>query len=423
MSLGIYTKSSEIAGKSKPQAGGSSCLTTTRKSDLRLLHVIKDEKFIDSAFELFESVAQGSSTYLIESDTDEFQHLTKVHPIRVGSDFKFDLRFKEWLNQHDGIILHSLFPFALKVLQSTRPSTPVVWIGMGYDYYDLLQSNNLSLIKPVTHKMLDSHCPRTRMHLGAIGKSWLKGLLGLNLSRKTALLKKIDLFAPVLKTEHAILARQLGPGFPRYLEWNYNKIGRLFNDISSLGNCSGSNILVGNSATKTNNHIDTLHALARLNIPDDAKIIAPLSYGPTTYRDAVIQEGWRLFGEQFEPIIEFLPLEAYVKLIQSCSTVIMNHIRQQAAGNIYLSLFLGARVYLDRANPLYTELRRLGFVINEMQELSEDTIDFKTGVPPELAEKNRALAKSLRSLSRSRKQTARLINEIERLRKQRTLDA
>jgi len=47
----------------------------------------------------------------------------------------------------------------------------------------------------------------------------------------------------------------------------------------------------------------------------------------------------------------------------------MNHVRQQALGNIYISALLGARIFLDRRNPLLAWLRSQGLPIGDLEQL------------------------------------------------------
>ncbi|WP_022960579.1 TDP-N-acetylfucosamine:lipid II N-acetylfucosaminyltransferase [Spongiibacter tropicus] len=104
-------------------------------------------------------------------------------------------------------------------------------------------------------------------------------------------------------------------------------------------------VLVGNSADPRNEHLDTLSRLSRFS-GENIRIVAPLSYGRKQYAEEVIAEGRRLFGEKFEAITGFMPLDDYIRLLSSVDIAIFNHRRQQAMGNIISLLGLGKKVYM-----------------------------------------------------------------------------
>jgi len=107
------------------------------------------------------------------------------------------------------------------------------------------------------------------------------------------------------------------------------------------------NILLGNSATPTNCHIDALEKLAHLK-DSNIRIYTPLSYGSDAYADMITQKGKEIFGDKFIPMRDFMPAEEYFKLLGSIDAAVMAHDRQQAMGNIVPLLYAGKRVYLRR---------------------------------------------------------------------------
>lgn len=104
-------------------------------------------------------------------------------------------------------------------------------------------------------------------------------------------------------------------------------------------------IQVGNSANPTNNHIEIFNKLE--NFKDEPiEVICPLSYGNPEYRERVIEEGSKIFGDKFKPLEDFIPFEEYLELLAKIDIAIFNHERQQAMGNIITLLGLGKKVYI-----------------------------------------------------------------------------
>lgn len=107
-------------------------------------------------------------------------------------------------------------------------------------------------------------------------------------------------------------------------------------------------IKVGNSADPSNNYLEVLKKLERYK-DKDIEIICPLSYGNPgnpEYRDLVISEGKKIFGDKFIPLTEFLSFKEYLALLAKVDIAIFNHHRQQAMGSITTLLGLGKKVYI-----------------------------------------------------------------------------
>lgn len=104
-------------------------------------------------------------------------------------------------------------------------------------------------------------------------------------------------------------------------------------------------IQIGNSANPSNNHLEVFKELEKYK-SDKMDIICPLSYGNPEYRDKVIEEGRRMFGNKFNPVVDFMPFEQYLGLLAKIDIAIFNHKRQQAMGNITTLLGLGKKVYI-----------------------------------------------------------------------------
>ena len=63
-----------------------------------------------------------------------------------------------------------------------------------------------------------------------------------------------------------------------------------------------------------------------------------------------------------------MPLQDYRELTSSCNSVIMYHIRQQALGNIFMSLFQGMRVFLNSKSLTYSYLKDEGMIIFDLKQ-------------------------------------------------------
>ena len=100
---------------------------------------------------------------------------------------------------------------------------------------------------------------------------------------------------------------------------------------------------------------------------DQSKLITPLGYGDENYKDAVIKTGESLFGDQFVPILDFMELEEYQKMLSTCGHVIMAHERQQAFGTLLMMLLAGAKLYLSEKSPFYPWFKGMGVTLYSVE--------------------------------------------------------
>lgn len=133
-------------------------------------------------------------------------------------------------------------------------------------------------------------------------------------------------------------------------------------------------ILLGNSASQTNNHFDAFEKLRSFS-DKDIKIYCPLSYGDKAYADAVAFEGGRIFGNKFIPLRDLMPLREYVEFLANIDVAIFNHERQQAMGNTITLLGLGKTVFMRPEVTPFRTLRDLGIEVRDVSDLSLDKID------------------------------------------------
>ena len=172
-------------------------------------------------------------------------------------------------------------------------------------------------------------------------------------------LQKIDYFAVVHKEDYDfMIVNKVMPSSVKYFKFSFYPIEFLYNNEIDTSN-SGNNILIGNSRSYANNHLEIFSILSKFNIAN-RKVIVPLSYGNMKGIDSLVQNGKENLGDRFSPLLELMPLDEYNKMLSTCSVAIMNHYRQQAVGNIIALVYSGAKVYLSSQNTVYHFLKRIG---------------------------------------------------------------
>lgn len=185
----------------------------------------------------------------------------------------------------------------------------------------------------------------------------------------------------------------------KYIECNvlyYYSFNHVLGDIKySTGE---KNVLLGNSGSESNNHINALKLLYN-NKSEIKKLYCPLSYGGSKkYQQAVINCGKKLFGDKFIPLIDFIPLSEYQKILTQIDIGIFNHNRQEGLANIWSLMFLGKTIYLKESNASAKHFQRADIRIKYIEEISQAGLEcFEV----EILKKNQNLLKKMMSAENS----------------------
>lgn len=330
-----------------------------------IVHIIDDEKFLNKALRLFEDIFPGQNVFLVgvgpsskEGVYSGVIRADNVFCLKTNSK-EYNNTFKTLVVEADLLFFHNLYKdYKLKLRPYIPNNTKVAWYFWGAELYGL--NNKVNNLMPLTSSAYKRSLP---LHL------YLRKQI-------LAKLKKVYtwyLFKKILKSKVDYILTNITEDIELLNEYSTNSSKRgwftYFSFDHNLQKASNSNkqhILVGNSSSETNNHFDAFELLSTKNITDKV-IYIPLNYGEALYRDIVIEKAYSLFNEQASPIIEFLTLEEYNSIINSCAVLIMNHKRQQAFNTIMLAIAAGCKVFLREENTIYSCLKREGFRIFSIQ--------------------------------------------------------
>lgn len=179
----------------------------------------------------------------------------------------------------------------------------------------------------------------------------------------------------------------------KYIEGVINYPSNIFYDskiiISSKHrNETSTNILVGNSATPTNNHIEIFSKLEFFKT-HNINIIIPLSYGDENYKNKIINLSKNIFKDKITFLTEFLPYTEYLEILKNIDIAIFGHERQQATANIIQLLGFGKKVFLNKKSTLYDYFNKKDFKIFDFQNFNIDKLS------DEALFKNQNLAKNI----------------------------
>lgn len=369
----------------------------------KILHIAFDDKFISNAQWIFEQAFPEQNTYYIILDNDHSQ----LQYININQDFiyytKKDEDIKDIvnkLNHYDLVVLHWLDPITCKIILLNVKQKHFLWMFWGGELYNnrefyphqiygnitkktFVKKNFTDYIRPI-YKTIIRQLQYNNLYSTPIKKAIEKiQYLGIFINEEYTLFKDLNVFTDNMEI----------------IQFTYYPLEKII-DCTNQDYVNGENILIGNSATQTNNHFEIIALLNKMEIRD-RKVIAPLSYGDKVYAQTIIKNGKNSFGIQgFIPLIDFMPIYKYNEIIKSCSFVIMNHYRQQAFGNIIASLWYGAKVFLNKENNIYIFLKRNGFIVFSMTDLAQMPKLLNTRLSMKEMKKNRSLLREILSLEK-----------------------
>lgn len=318
---------------------------------MKITQVFTDDKFVDSAILSFVDNENFTFNNLVVSESENLKYV-KSKNVKIYSASAFESAFSKIDIESDAIFFHCLTLNARKIINNHNQKTAkYCWFLWGFEYYNCWPIENIKLLTtvkntPLVNKLKDSVVYNDLTYRFLSSYEMFKSILKKYYpSELIDAIQKIDYLAPVLPNEFERI-KKLNQNL-KYLPFTYGNLESYIGDHSSVDLMNKNNILLGNSADPSNNHLEIIEKLSQIDL-GKRKIITPLSYsGNEHYKQKVIQFGYEKLGDNFYPLLDFMSLEKYNELIFSCGYVIFNHIRQQAIGNLIVMGYLGAKIFLN----------------------------------------------------------------------------
>ena len=332
---------------------------------MKILHIATDEKFINSVNWQFEKMNNLKNCFilLLESIDSDIKYVKLSNNFKIVEKNKKGLhRCLKEITKYDLVIFHGLNYFQSRIVLNTPNKSKLIWFFWGGEFYD----NPKISISSIGDKTKDFFIYQTfKDKVKKIIRPLFYLITNQSKTPEQNVLdaaKQINHFGILYKEEMDYFkSRKLLSENVSLFKMTYYPLEYVFQNIENL-RVYGQNILIGNSASVTNNHLEAFDFLKDINL-GERKIIVPLSYGDSKYGQSIKKIGETIFKQNIITVFNFMPLDEFNMLLASCNVVIMNHYRQQALGNIMAVLWMGSKVYLNQSNTLYHYLKRIGIII------------------------------------------------------------
>jgi dTDP-N-acetylfucosamine:lipid II N-acetylfucosaminyltransferase len=339
-----------------------------------------DILFVKYCLERFENVKPGINRCIIIVSK---HHLNAKHNIDnklVDYFGPLSTNIVKRINQSDcsGVIIHTLNPDILELVLNLKVNIPIIWRSWGPDLHDVIYPDFRPLL-PETEKLvsnrnniLESALSKIRPVRDFVLKKTSSPAV--RLKNKIEFLNRVKFIATVTNTEYNLLLAQVQGLKAEYIHLNYRPF-ELKKISEQTINCDQETVLVGHSSFPYHNHADLFFQLSEYS-DFTSKILVPLNYGNTIYRDKVIALGKKLFNSRATYLIDFLPFDDYINEINRCHSFILNSKVQSGGANVIYSLLHGLKVYLRKENPVYKDFIKAGIKLFSIQdELSSEHLN------------------------------------------------
>lgn len=278
--------------------------------------------------------------------------------IYIDNLFSYVLFFRK-LSINDIVIFHNFIFFYKFIIIFFIPlKNKIYWSFWGAELY--VFKNFKKNILPKTYVLYGDYMPKIYYF------------------RKRILLKIFRLlqwhiFVYLLKNKISKVLTNINEDFYNIKQYTNNKLNYGFFSYfilyESLLNLNKNNIInkviVGHSSYQGCNHIETLDVLKLI----ECEITMPLSYGEEKYKEFLVKYIETYYNTlNIKIISDHMPYNDYINFLSSHSTFILNSNHQVGFNNVILCLSLGIKVYLRKENTIYLYLKRLGFIVFNIQD-------------------------------------------------------
>jgi dTDP-N-acetylfucosamine:lipid II N-acetylfucosaminyltransferase len=331
------------------------------------LHIAPDNSFINRFYDnLAEINALANNKIIIRTHAQSLKAVKRDIAFAKLYSKKFNLLVGD-TESYEKVFIHYFTPLLYRWV-ARRKFKEVSWMVWGGDLYNLPETD-LMCYEPLT---LNKFVKKTTSLSKLLYH--LKVMFTQSLFRKEAYAKLKNVLT-WLPSEYEFACNHLPIGAQHQFFFYENPIEYGMLDATREKSASAIRkrpiLIIGNSASATNNHIDTIQFLNENNLKADLMI--PLSYGEKPYVE-FLKKNIRYDGGNIDFIERYLPFNEYLNLISSADGLVMNTKRPQGYGNILMMLYLNKPVYFNPKHIALPDLSKNNIRWKTIEDLKNGTI-------------------------------------------------
>ena len=313
---------------------------------MRIIHIVQDNKFFDPVISHFEKDIRLENKYalIVNKLKYQFKYIKSVDKVKLLWNMNMVRNFLE-SECYDTIFFHSIPESLYRIFKYIPKDKIIIWWAWGYDIYLSMYE-----VEPLVYVNLYKECTAHILKKIKGGmQNKIKRVVKICFLRKhyrvlrEHILKRINYFQPVIPIDYELMFQNNAFHAKEfYYPESLVTVHMVESDI--VDRCSQGDILVGNSASYTNNHFDVWEYI-RKQEPKGRRIIFPINYGDSQYAN-FLKTSIKSKKNELVFLDAFMPSTEYFSLLNRCSYAFFGVMRQQAMGNIFYCLKNGIKVFL-----------------------------------------------------------------------------
>lgn len=351
------------------------------------IHLVPDEKFIDTFIEIAEHVCSpGENVYLVRGNKP-FKLVKSPNVIEAPLESLVLSQYMQQATAADKVYIHYLGMDVCEWLGKTETKAALLWVFWGSEFFEMA-GVAFDLFEPLTEayikKTRNEDVPLSRFKILHHYRGWKRkqqnnrvqaekrAVFGKTVARLSYILHYNSYDFDLIKKHFPTKAKYQYYNYPP--PYSFKEIDQNINAVESPFEISASdlNVWLGNSGYPANNHLDYIAQMAHMDI-DQLKVWAPLNYGNADYIQHIIDTGHKHLHSKFKAITEYMSFDSFMRVIYAMDISIMPHKRAQAFGNIQLLLYFGKKIYMDE-NTLYRFLLERGYHIYSVEDITAESL-------------------------------------------------
>lgn len=324
----------------------------------KVIHIHKDHKFIEDSSK-FEGDLFENQLIILDSKNQYNKAYHNKAFFFEQNESVID-QILQRVNQADILVIYNLDLFKSIIINKAKKDILIIWRFFGSELY----ARKLNLVlSDKSQSFVSKKLLRWKIKL------YLPFFFYAEKSFRKAM-KRVDLMACIYEEEYKYLSMQWSY-LPQFIQLPLVVFSSFVKDDSQNYYPKENKLVIGNSRSIYNNHLEILEIIETSNPLENIQIIMPFNYGAEQeYTESVRAKAKSL--SNITILEDFLPPKEYGNFFNSVAAIVNNSYRQFALGNIFAAIESGVKIYLNTNSPTYSWLTKEGYIIFSIENLSED---------------------------------------------------
>lgn len=334
------------------------------------LHIVPDNVFINKFYDnLNELGLLGINRIVVRTNKPRLQFIKHNIPFAKLYSSEFTVLIGE-TEEYDKVFIHQFTPLLYRWV-ANHIFNELNWMVWGADLYNL-PSVNIPLYEKLT---LNNYVRKGQFSFADFAYQAKVYLLHDSYRKKAY--AKVNNVLTWMTSEYAFAKDHLSSLKAQHQfffyenEMPYQDLDNVMEKSPKRENGPPRYIL-GHSSTAELNHLDAIEWMDRHGV--QGSIFVPVSYGDMAYTK-FLRKNLALYKRgQIHFIDRYMNFQEYLEFLNSADGLIMNNIRPQGYGNIFMMMYLGKKVFLNYKNLSLPELDKNALTWYRFEEMKAKAV-------------------------------------------------